>query len=347
METNQEFTFTRKAPNKAINIDCIKIKTSENTKYNEDIGFKFKKVGENPHIPFIANTKLKEGIVKKNNRQPRTNKENNLQEIAALSKSKNNKSLKTKSVTVYKKNKDKEEMAIQNTNKNPVIAVQGTNNNKLDQSVLEFNVIKKRRTIQLDQDIDLTSNSILVEAPKGECMSEETIRMNLPVITEKIKSNEIHKIVISNNINDLIKECLIFLKDDSKYSREIVKHCNANYFSDMDYRKEIEMANGRIEQVKTEISKWRNIFETEVKANAITVPEIQVPEISIEVDTERILEEFEEKAKILQSMNEKLRYFFENAKEKAENLLKSVFGSMEEKNLDALFLLKAMSKLGR
>ena len=178
-------------------------------------------------------------------------------------------------------------------------------------------------------------------------MSEETIRMNLPVITEKIKSNEIHKIVISNNINDLIKECLIFLKDDSKYSREIVKHCNANYFSDMDYRKEIEMANGRIEQVKTEISKWRNIFETEVKANAITVPEIQVPEISIEVDTERILEEFEEKAKILQSMNEKLRYFFENAKEKAENLLKSVFGSMEEKNLDALFLLKAMSKLGR
>lgn len=334
METNQGFTFTRKAPNKAVNVEFMKIKTTEKIKQMEDVGFSFKKVGENPLAPpLIANKKSKDAA----NRKLAKNLETN--EDSAKSKGKNVEKLtKTKTLCVLKKNIGKKGIF---ENKKEFEDAQ------VNQSVLEFNVVKKRRTIKLDQDIDLSSNSILVSPPKAECMSGEIVKMNMPVIAEKVKSNEIFKLVISNNINDLIKECIIFLKDESKYSREVVKHCNANYFSDIDYRKEIEVVNCKMEVVKGEIAKWNKIFENEKNESIILVPEIKSNEISSEIDIESIQKEFEEKAKVLQQQNERLRYFFENAKEKAENLLKNVFGSMEEKNVDALFLLKAMSKLGR
>lgn len=216
-------------------------------------------------------------------------------------------------------------------------------------------IVKKRRTIQMEQSIDLSTDASLLQGDP-ECgtiiKSSARDKVSAGVPAQRIRSHEIHKRVLSSNINDLIKECIFFLKDDSEYSREIIKHCNSNYFSDIDYRKEIEVANSRSEHIRDEISKWSKTFQ-EVKAlSTIVIPEItpSVEEWSdgLTPEADRMLvEEFEGKAKRLLEFEERLRYFFENAREKSDNLLKSIFGSLEEKSVDAIFLLKAMSKLGR
>jgi hypothetical protein len=232
-----------------------------------------------------------------------------------------------------------------------------------NETLLEFNVIKKRKTIQLDRDIDISSNSILVFQPNP--IDEDPIDKNIKpldkqshpidknIINRVVKSGDIHKNVISSNVNDLIKECVYFLKDESKYSKEIIKHCNANYFSDIDFRKEIETNNNKVEIIKNEIKKWEGIYERELESNrnGVDLTEESLENVDSSIDLslsyQKLSEEFDEKARNLQVLDEKLRYFFENAKEKSEVLLKNVFGSIEEKNVDALFLLKAMSKLGR
>lgn len=244
--------------------------------------------------------------------------------------------------------------AKENTQLRKTNSKEGATNKKLrkttkknNESTVQFNVIKKRKTIRLDKSIDISSGSIIVDAPKDTCLSEDSLRIDLPVIKEKIKSNEIYKNVISNNVNDLIKECTIFLNDNSSYTKEVIKHCDANYFSDTDYRKEIELTNNKIEQVRSEINKWEKVFGKVKVQNEIAIKELIPMEIDGWLDKNEIIKEFEEKAKKLKVFDEKLRYFFEYAQEKSENLLKSVFGSLEEKNVDAIFLLKAMSRLGR
>lgn len=215
-------------------------------------------------------------------------------------------------------------------------------------------VAKKRRTIQMEQSIDLSTDISLLQG-EPECNTALAKSSARDVLAKagmpRTRSHEIHKRVLSSNVNDLIKECIHFLKDDSDYAREIIKHCNSNYFSDIDYRKEIEVTNTRSEHIKDEISKWDKAFLEEKASNAIAIPEItpyaeENRELGAEADR-MLAEEFEEKARRLLELEERLKYFFENAKEKSDSLLKCIFGSLEEKSVDAIFLLKAMSKLGR
>lgn len=230
-----------------------------------------------------------------------------------------------------------------------------------------FGAAKKRRTIQMEQSIDLSTDISLLQA-EPECSTASLVRkktedrvvgINVPQQREKTKSHEVYRRVLSGNVNDLIKECIYFLKDDTGYAREIIKHCNSNYFSDIDYRKEIELANSRNEQIKSEIDKWNRVFIEEKARNGITILEILDGKTATEewhsedeaasnvLAQRRLVAEFEGKAKRLLDLEGRLRYFFENAKEKSDNLLKSIFGSLEEKSVDAIFLLRAMSKLGR
>lgn len=228
---------------------------------------------------------------------------------------------------------------------------------------LAFGASKKRRTIQMEQSIDLSTDvSLLQSYPEFKVpmlarsnAEDRAVWVDAPAQKGRTRSHEIHKRVLSNNINDLIKECIYFLRDNSEYAREIVKHCNSNYFSDIDYRKEIELANSRSEQIKSEIDKWNNVFLEEKALNAVAIPELGSESVGWKAaeceDNDalerKLAEEFEEKARRLLDLEGKLQYFFENAKEKSDSLLKSIFGSLEEKNVDAIFLLRAMSKLGR
>ncbi|KAM0680264.1 hypothetical protein GINT2_001649 [Glugoides intestinalis] len=215
-----------------------------------------------------------------------------------------------------------------------------------DASAIQFNILKKRKTIRLDNNIDISSDSILIDMPKGNYL-EEPICMVLPTFKEKIKSHDIYKSVSANNINELIRQCIVFLNDKSKYADEVVKHCSANYFSDIDYRKEIENTNNKIEQIRNEITKWEGIFENKKQTNTLEIESIEYPKLECNLDKTAVIVEFEEKAARLRMLDDKLKYFFEHAKEKSETLLKNIFGTLGEKNVDALFLLKAMSKLGR
>lgn len=212
---------------------------------------------------------------------------------------------------------------------------------------IKYNVVKKRKTVRLDKSIDLSSASIIVDTPKDACLTDDTLRIDLPLIKEKVKSHEIYTQVSTGNINDLIIDCVKFLGERTSYSAEVIKHCNANYFSDIDYRKEIETSSGRMEQIKEEIAKWGRVYQERKAANSVDVRELVRPSIEMKFDRDGICMEFEEKAARLRAMEDRLKYFFEHAREKSESLLKSIFGSLEEKSVDALFLLKAMSRLGR
>lgn len=223
------------------------------------------------------------------------------------------------------------------------------------------NAEKRRKTIEMENDIDLSTNS----------KDDTFVNNNL---NEKPKSKEIHKLTASNSVNDLIKECVNYLGDGSKYSKEIINYCNSNYFSDIDYRKEIESNVNKTDQARLEIEKWDSIYSEEIKDNEIIVPVIEeyfktsgssktttivdenlfsnpnlVEETKL-LNKERMKKlqsEFNEKSKMLFGLENKIKYFLDNSKEKSENLLKGIFGSIGEKTVDAMFLLKAMSKLGR
>lgn len=267
----------------------------------------------------------------------------------------------------------------------------------------KFSVVKKRKTIKLDNTIDISSETIndsvfqigdhqvkkdnknkgTKSKGKGTKIATASITakvnneaddtipniMNIPVMKEKIKSDEIHLRIKNGNINDLIKECLAFLKDGSKYSKEIERHCNSSYFSDIDYRKEIENLGTKIEQIRGEKKVWEEVYSRIKSIEEITVEDItdgdninndkigesevenvinvQSANCKIYSQNDCVKNEFMEKSKRLLLLNRKLNYFFENAKEKSENLLRCIFGILEEKNVDAIFLLKAMGKLGR
>lgn len=336
METNDGFTFKRRTANKTMAIPMSKMAA------------KMKK--EEP----IPNTELVFNII-------RPNKNARIQsKIKRVAKTEEDYGKRTRN----RAKEDSKGAAIPKETKKIKRKLRDKENKEedktCDQSKIQFNVLKKRKTIRLDKSIDLSIDSIFIEEPKGTdfiedrkaCESNEVrngkaIKMSIPTLKEKIKSNEIYKKVRSDNINDLIKDCILFLNDNSKYANEVIKHCNANYFSDIDYRKEIENTNSKIDQIRNEISKWETIFKEKADKNTLNVIKLEMPEPLKPVDKTSIQQEFEEKANKLKMLDDKLKYFFEHAKEKSENLLKNVFGSIGEKNVDALFLLKAMSKLGR
>ena len=125
--------------------------------------------------------------------------------------------------------------------------------------------IKKRRTIKMDENLDLSTDSL-----EKTLDSEHTLKLVIPEPKKNVKTYEIYKTINSDNINELIGACLRYLKSDISYSRQILKNCEANYFSDIDYRKEIENVQNKTVNFKIEIEKWNNIFE-ELKSNKIEI----------------------------------------------------------------------------
>lgn len=311
METSEGFTFKRKTSNRHANIAKGQVEVQLADKnYNTSNDFVFNRVRPNT-CAYPQRTEAKTQMVE--------SKSKTVREKIPVSRKRDAKVTKKKE-------------------KETTVA---------DASVIQFNVLKKRKTIRLDNNIDISTDSILVDASKGNYMQDEPVSIALPIFKEKIKSHDIYKTVGANNINELIKECIVFLNDRSRYADEVVKHCAANYFSDIDYRKEIENTNNKIEQIRNEISKWEDIFENKKKTNNLEIECFELPKVECKQDKTAIIAEFEEKASRLRMLDEKLKYFFEHAREKSETLLKNIFGSLGEKNVDALFLLKAMSKLGR
>jgi len=380
METTKDgFTFKRRGSNKKVEFECRKIKATDI--FSPNNGEKITSACDENEFNFNVIRKKENRIQQiakskdTSNRKERTvtNKKGNFRgrkpKVNLVDDSENaEKNLKEEALKTYPKKKLRNK-------KQPIP--------KDNENSLVFNVVKKRKTIRMENDIDLSTNDSMEPVNEDEVESsvvnmnpgvvkndssifvdrrnEGVLRMEIPTVPERLKSNEIHKKVASGSINDLIRECLGYLKDNSDYSKEIVRHCNSNYFSDVDYRKEIEQIKNRNSQIKTEIEKWSKVKDLEMCENEILVPSIveenetedielvnnSTDGMELVQDRQVMIDEFNEKSQRLLGLEGKLRYFFENAKDKTENLLKNIFGSLEERSVDAMFLLKAMSKLGR
>ncbi len=170
----------------------------------------------------------------------------------------------------------------------------------------------------------------------------------------KIRSHEIHKTIENPEINNLIKGCVLYLKDNTGYGDKIINGCEKKIYKDIDYTKEIEDAVARTEEIKGEIEKWNNVNKKLVEEEFIYVEKISSNDYEAtdlttvyNEEMEVMKKEFEEKVNKIKSLEMNLKYFFENTKNKSENLLKNIFTAAENRSVDALFLLKAMSKLGR
>lgn len=226
-----------------------------------------------------------------------------------------------------------------------------------------FKTLKKRRTIRLEESIDLSTESgvngeesgindttllstIEDEGRRGLVMPITHPRAEEVASGYKLKPNEIHKKVPDNNVNSLIKECVLYLKDDESYTKEIAKHCDANYFSDIDYKRNIEGMKERIEQVQSEISKWNEVYGGLETVHVEPIVRPPAPEV-YEFNSKALIEEFDVKANRLKQLESRLRYFLEHSKAKSEAMLKNIFGAVEDRSVNALFLLKALSKLGK
>lgn len=209
-----------------------------------------------------------------------------------------------------------------------------------------------RETIRMNDSIDIStaSSHVDLQDPTEEAQpdndNDSTIIMHYPVMEEKIKSYEIHKRVLEPNVNKLIVECIKFLNCTSAYATEVRRHCLNNYFSDINYKNEIEAADGRMSVIGTEIRKWNEIYARKIKA-ARTLPEpIDISGIQrSNINMQDIRSEFEEKARCLKVKRERVRCFLESMKTHSELLLKGIFTAAEEKSVNPLFLLRAMSKL--
>lgn len=373
METTKDgFTFKRRGSNKKVEFECRKIKATDI--FSPNNGEKATNACDDSENEFNFNViRKKENRIQQiaNNRKEKTitNKKGNLRgKKPRINLVNDNNNLEEEALKAHPKKKLRNK-------KQPIP--------KDNENSLVFNVVKKRKTIRMENDIDLSTNDSMEPVNEDEIESsvvnmnqgvvkndssifvdrrnEGVLRMEIPTVPERLKSNEIHKKVASGSINDLIRECLGYLKDNSDYSKEIVRHCNSNYFSDVDYRKEIEQIKNRNSQIKTEIEKWSKVKDLEMCENEILVPSIvegnetedvelvnnSTDGMELVQDKQVMIDEFYGKSQRLLGLEGKLRYFFENAKDKTENLLKNIFGSLEERSVDAMFLLKAMSKLGR
>lgn len=216
---------------------------------------------------------------------------------------------------------------------------------------------KKRKTIRLEDSLDLSTGSAECPPEGGAGEGRAAAREDAcggnnaggAKARQKVKSFEIYKKVSTGNINDLIRECVHFLQTDTPYASEILRHCDANYFSDIDFKVEIDSAVSKIEGVRGEIAKWNGVYKEQKADCGVEVERLAGLAVGdrVRFDEAEMAEEFREKAQRLKSLENRLRYFFENAKVRSEALLRNIFGAVEDRSVDALFLLKAMSKLGR
>ncbi|KAI4293124.1 hypothetical protein PAPHI01_2398 [Pancytospora philotis] len=232
-----------------------------------------------------------------------------------------------------------------------------------------FKTVKRRRTVRLDESLDLSTESvnrdavseikdstILTEIGGQEPASVEEAVPRLSreaaappaplAAAARVKSNEVYRTVSGQNINGLVRACIAHLRDDTEYAREISRHCDANYFSDIDYKREMDGAQTRLEGVQAEISKWNSVYGSlgRVQVERLERP----PETAVDgFDEAALAEEFSAKADRLMRLENRLSYFLEHAKARSEGILKNIFGAVDDRSVNALFLLKAMSKLGK
>lgn len=364
METTKEgFVFRRKTSNKPDHQKIFQQKNQSN--FNEE-DFVFKIIAKNP-------VKLKiekeNNFFKKNLKMNQINKKpidsqiqthgSNLKDSKKIEKSskinfekkiKNKKDTKKKIDKKYnlepekENNFNKNESLIDNTIYNDINEQMGNDIKKkeikeLNESGFIFKTLKKRRTIQMDENLDISTDTEVSQV-------EETLKLELPKLEEKMKSNEIHKKIKDKNINTLVKECLNFMNIDCKYGQEIMKNCAANYFRDIDYKKEIENVNNKNENIKEELTKWKRIYEDLKNNNEINV-ELLNDSFEYEEDLENIQLEFNKKAEKLNSLVVRVKHYLSVAKNRADSLLRNIFESMEEEKVDAMFLLKTMSRIGK
>lgn len=333
METTKDgFTFKRHTATKAAQskIQIIppsfpkqNISDSNTSKLSDDFSFK------------ILKTKnINKNKTKKNLRTfSRKNlKENSLEAIKILSQN-TSKATDEPSTFIFKKIIHKNKIS------------QNYNSENKD----NFNTIKKRNTIQMDDNLDISTESNASEK-EFDKIADQTLKFEMPKPMEKIKSYEIHKNVSDGNINTLIANCIDFLKTEDPYSKEIVKHCNSNYFRDIEYRKEIDSVTNKKESIKQQIDMWNSVYNSQKKnmvVNTVSTISSKEDENQEDLQIENLTAEFEDKSQKLRSAECRLKYFLEIAKSKSESLLRSVFDTMDEHKVDTLFLLKAMSRLGR
>lgn len=190
---------------------------------------------------------------------------------------------------------------------------------------------------------NINENNIVIEETRLNNKQNNHINDNV-----KVKSHEIHKLVKNPDINNIVKKCVLYLEDKTGYGREIIEMCNEKRLCDINYKDEIDTAIFKTSEIRNEINKWDDVYKKLAKSEMVTIDAIDKIEIEREdANRDQIKKQFEEKVNRLKSSEKKLKYFFENTKNKSEKLLKNIFGAAEDRNVDALFLLKAMSKLGR
>lgn len=473
METKNGFTFKRKGTSKIGNMS-INISDKIGQEGSSECEFVFKRVSANKKVS-LKNNKIMtlSKLESKYEKQKRPNSSSKLQKgikskispkhhienCEELDRAKLKACLENENFSNFEKNEEIVNRRTKSGKKKEPGKAKNDRENLVENSLLQFNIVKKRKTIHLDKSIDISSSSIVIDDRpvvdnciknnnfitnndlslndnKLICNKEnfnfekldfgkknhdkvleiDDIINNNPlsgfeqlqkeIRAEKIKSGEIYKKVNSNNINDLIKGCIGFLSTNTAYSNEIVKHCNLNFFSDIDYRREIEATNNKIEHFKAEIKKWKGIYEAQKAKNIdsfkiagkaensleeihsvdLNSDIIEIESSILETENDKNVEksiskehepvithsnkkvskviessyintlsnlneslsrEFEDKSKKLRSLDLKVKLFLENAKEKSESLLRNVFDSLDDRSGDAMFLLKAMSRLGR
>ena len=215
-------------------------------------------------------------------------------------------------------------------------------------------------TINLERSLDISTESAMgggnqagimgqgLEEPDSTRYYEEP-RIHLPAPSEKVKSHSIHQVVKENNVNQLIEECVKYLKDTTPLGKQIIKYCRANYFADINYKSDIDAVASKIESVKAEERKWDAEYARLVGECDVSVKEVAAPSLpeAPALDRESLVEEFQKKAEVLKNLEGRMRHFFENSKAKCGDLLKNIFAAVEDKAVDPIFLLKAMTKLGQ
>lgn len=198
--------------------------------------------------------------------------------------------------------------------------------------------IPNRKSINMDERIDLSTTSA------SSTDENQTLVMSYPVMKGTTKSYEIHKLINEQNVNKLIIECVRFLNINNEYSGEVIKYCSANYFSDINYKNEIETIENKTSKLIKEIERWKGMY-TKKKKEREEAREIEKHK-ERRANAQDISKIFEEKAARMRNAGNKLKIVLEGIKEKSEILLKGIFTAVEEKRANPLFLLRAMSKLG-
>ncbi|KAL6121793.1 hypothetical protein NUSPORA_01243 [Nucleospora cyclopteri] len=216
---------------------------------------------------------------------------------------------------------------------------------------------KKSLNIQ-DTIIDLPSDSTVREAlDNGDmlsCSYEDTLKLELPVEKEKLKSDELYKIS-NGEINKLLLECFKFLKiDGMNYTKEVTKSLLSRKYKQPNFDAEIKRTKELIKTVENEEQKWREILASEIEKNNIreepsnltgNSPIETKNKIEVNEHNEKIKSEMTERAKEVNLAEEKFSFKVDQLKARVEVLVRNIFEAEEKPEVDPVFLLRAMTKL--